>query len=214
MANPIPLQHGYYYHIYNKGINGINLFYENKNYEYFLKLYEKYIDPIADTFAWCLMPNHFHLLVRIKEEKEIKINQLSNSVRVWNPDRVENNEGEKKVKSIHLYFSDLFNAYCQAINKQEHRTGSLFQRPFKRKQIEQELYFKQLVMYIHNNPVKHGFADCIQDYPWSSYGNIISLTPTTVQRDMVLGWFNSRADFIEQHTGKPIMDNTDYFMIE
>ena len=66
-----PLLHGQYYHIYNCGINGDALFREKTNYEYFLRLYEKYIGPVTDTFAGCLMGNHFHLLVRIKEEKEI-----------------------------------------------------------------------------------------------------------------------------------------------
>lgn len=59
-----------YYHIYNRGINSCNLFEETPNYEHFLRLYEKYINPIADTYAYCLMKNHFHLLVRIKDEKK------------------------------------------------------------------------------------------------------------------------------------------------
>lgn len=49
--NPIPLENGKYYHIYNRGNNGIDLFYDKENYLHFLKLYQKYIDPIAETFA-------------------------------------------------------------------------------------------------------------------------------------------------------------------
>ena len=64
-----PLEYGNFYHIYNRGINGCNLFYDNENYEYFLHLYDKYILPVADTFAWVLMRNHFHLLVRIKKRR-------------------------------------------------------------------------------------------------------------------------------------------------
>ncbi|WP_423130327.1 transposase [Gaoshiqia sp. Z1-71] len=66
-----PLTYGHYYHIYNRGNNSCNIFREADNYEHFLELYDKYISPVADTFAWVLMPNHFHLLVRIKEEKDI-----------------------------------------------------------------------------------------------------------------------------------------------
>ncbi|MFA9388757.1 MAG: hypothetical protein ACERKD_03065 [Prolixibacteraceae bacterium] len=73
-----PLTYGNYYHIYNHGVANRDLFYTNDNYEYFLDLYNKYIDPIADTFAWVLMKNHFHLLVRIKDEV----------VNVFTPDRV------------------------------------------------------------------------------------------------------------------------------
>ena len=65
------IDYGQYYHIYNRGINSCDIFKEAENYDYFLKLYNKYISPIADTFAWVLMPNHFHLLIRVREENEI-----------------------------------------------------------------------------------------------------------------------------------------------
>ena len=68
---------GSYYHIYNRGINSCNLFGETANYEYFLTLYDHYISPIADTFAWVLMPNHFHVLIRIKNEDEIISSNLT-----------------------------------------------------------------------------------------------------------------------------------------
>lgn len=65
------LQYETFYHIYNQGINGCSIFRENINYEYFLGLYDKYILPVADTYAWVLMGNHFHFLVRIKSQKDI-----------------------------------------------------------------------------------------------------------------------------------------------
>ncbi len=66
------LDYGKFYHIYNCGINGCNLFNEPDNYQYFLGLYDKHISLVADTYAWVLMPNHFHLLVRIKDEADIR----------------------------------------------------------------------------------------------------------------------------------------------
>ena len=71
MTNPEPLQYGQYYHIYNRGNSGGVLFHQERNYPYFLSLYAKYIEPIAETYAYCLMSNHFHLLVRIKAEEEL-----------------------------------------------------------------------------------------------------------------------------------------------
>ena len=59
------LSHSTYYHIYNRGYNRQDLFYEEQNYLYFLQRYEHHICPVADTFAHCLMKNHFHLLVRV-----------------------------------------------------------------------------------------------------------------------------------------------------
>jgi len=66
MQTVIPLQPGQYYHIYNRGVNRTNIFVEERNYVYFLKLYAKHISPVAETFAYCLLRNHFHLLVRIR----------------------------------------------------------------------------------------------------------------------------------------------------
>ena len=65
-----PLEEGQFYHIYNRGINGENLFKEERNYAYFLQQYAKYLEPVVQTFAYCLLPNHFHLLVRVKTLEE------------------------------------------------------------------------------------------------------------------------------------------------
>jgi putative transposase len=75
-----PLSPGGYYHIFNRGNNGENVFLEKRNYPYFLSLYTKYIEPIAETFAFCLLRNHFHLLVRIKTEEEFRISIQTSQV--------------------------------------------------------------------------------------------------------------------------------------
>lgn len=77
MTQPIPLEFDRYYHIYNRGNNRENLFRKPDNYHYFLQLYTKHIHPITDTFAYCLLPNHFHLLVRIKAVAEICQDQVN-----------------------------------------------------------------------------------------------------------------------------------------
>jgi len=176
------LEYGKYYHIYNCGINGCDLFKEVTNYEYFLRLYDRHISEIADTYAWVLMRNHFHLLVRIKDLTGI-----------------ENLSG---LKPPHQYFSNLFNAYTKAFNKKYSRHGSLFERAFKRKNIGTETYFRQVVLYIHNNPVHHGFCEHPLDYPWSSYLTCVSAKPTKLQRDTVIGWFDSVGNFKYMHEEK------------
>jgi hypothetical protein len=67
MPTPVALQPGQYYHIFNRGNNGETLFREQRNYPYFLSLYAKYIEPVAEIYAYCLLKNYFHLLVRIKD---------------------------------------------------------------------------------------------------------------------------------------------------
>ena len=185
-SSHIPLDHESYYHFYNRGINRCDLFRETKDYKHFLRLYEKYIEPIADTYAWVLMPNHFHLLIRIKSEKEI-----------LKPDRLAIHDASKPVrlKAPHQYFSNLFNAYSKYINKKYQRTGSLLERPFKRKLVEDEAYLRRLVLYIHNNPIHHGFTDIHVDYPWSSYLTCVSMKPTKLLKKEVIDWFDDEANF-------------------
>ncbi len=79
----IPLEPNYFYHIYNRGINGCPIFRESSNYEHFLSIYDKYISNVADTYAWVLMGNHFHLLVKILNPKVLKTLRVSKTFGVW-----------------------------------------------------------------------------------------------------------------------------------
>lgn len=191
MEAKVPLLHGNYYHIYNRGNNGIDVFLEPENQYHFLRLYAKYIEPIADTYAWCLLKNHFHLLVRIKDKSEIVVSDLT-----------YNTTEKPKVIEPSRQFSHLFNAYTQAVNKKYHRTGSLFEKNFERKLVSSEKYFKQLIFYIHNNPVQHGFVKQMSLYPWSSYDSIVSEKPTMIKRNEVLALYGDKENFVCYHGGQ------------
>ena len=198
-----PILHGNYYHIYNRGNNGIDIFFENENYYHFLRLYAKYIEPIAETYAWCLLKNHFHLLVRIKEKVEIVQNELTYST-------------TEKPKTIDpsRQFSHLFNAYTQAVNKRHNRTGSLFETTFERKLVSSEKYFQQLIFYIHNNPVHHGFVKQMSLYPWSSYETIISNKPTKLKRAEVIELFGDVENFLLYHNHEQNSNEINNLIIE
>jgi putative transposase len=179
MSKPLPLEHGKTYHIYNRGNNRENIFVEERNYPYFLKLYARHILPIADTFAYCLMRNHFHLLVRIKTEEETR--------RVL------------KTLRVSQIFSNFFNAYAKAINTAYGRTGSLFEHPFGRIEVTSEAYYSRLVIHIHQNPQKHGFVCNFADWPYSSYQMLLSAQPTHLKRDDVLQWFGGTDNLAAAH---------------
>ena len=185
MSKPEPLQYGQYYHIYNRGNNGETLFRERRNYLYFLGLYAKYIEPIAGTFAYCLLRNHFHFLVQIKDWS--KDWQCSEHCQSLQPSRA---------------FSNLFSTYTKAFNKAYQRTGSLFEKPFKRKLVASDRYFVALVVYIHKNPQRHHFVDDLVDWPFSSYHAILSDKPSRIQRADVLDWFGSRSSFQAVHSAR------------
>ena len=183
MSNLIPLQFGCCYHIFNRGINRENIFVEEDNYRYFLELFAKHILPIADLYAYCLLPNHFHLLVRIKTEIDLT--------------GFENLSGLPRPSQK---FSNLFNAYAKAFNKRYNRTGSLFQRPFRRVVVTSNAQLFHLVTYIHRNPEKHGLVDDFQDWPYSSYQTLVAETEDTcLNWAEVMSWFGAISNFKHSH---------------
>ena len=185
---------GRYYHIYNRGTNGEVLFKHPAYYEEFLQLYSKYIVPVADTLAYCLMSNHFHLLIRVKDEHEIRTFEELN---MFVKDESKQNPLKKPTPSNQ--FKHLFLTYTKKINSAYHRTGSLFEHPFERRMIETENYLRDCVVYIHNNPVKDGFSKKAADHKWSSYNAIISKKPTLIEREFVLNLFGGVENFKNFH---------------
>jgi len=172
-----------YYHIYNHAVCKENLFIQPENYLFFLKRYAYYLNPVVDTFAYCLMPNHFHLAVRIKPENELiayfelvgnlkkkSKSQIPKPLRFPKPERFhESFEGKNLSVLISKQFSNLFNSYAKSFNKQQNRRGNLFEQKFKRKHINSEEYFRQLIHYIHFNPVHHQFVEDLRNWKYSSF---------------------------------------------
>ncbi len=215
MSFTTPLYPGEVYHIYNRGINRENIFNEDRNYHYFLDLYSRHIAPVADTFAYSLLKNHFHLMVRIKEERDKNLSGSNTGARVKNLTGSEANlsgyhiggRGENLTGSeanlsgsdVSWAFANFFNAYAKGINKTYRRTGTLFQRPFGRRWVYSNEYFLVLIAYIHQNPQKHGLVADFREWPFSSYNALISEKPTRLVRDEVLEWFQGREQFIAFH---------------
>jgi REP element-mobilizing transposase RayT len=117
-----------------------------------LDLFRKYISPIADLYAYCLLPNHFHLLLKIKDYEDL----------------MNKNNSENIIK---VQFGTFFGTYTKAINKIYHRTDSLFEGRFKRKLIKSNLHFYQTIAYIHQNPQKHRLVADYREWEHSSYWN-------------------------------------------
>lgn len=184
------------YHIYNHA-NGFELIFKNpENYKFFMERYEKYILPIADTLAYCLMPNHFHLLICIKNEKDIVVAMDGKSLLNKYYSTESSIDREKIIgQYISKQFANLFSSYTQAFNKVYGRMGSLFMKNFKRKLVDSEEYLKDLIIYIHQNPVKHGFVFNPVDWKYSSYGKILSDKETFLLKNEVIELFGDVDNF-------------------
>ncbi len=190
------MQPGNFYHIYNRGNNKQDIFFEEKNYKYFLKLFDKYLSHFVDVYAYCLMPNHFHFLVRIKE-----IDQTSE---VFKTSEVYEERGSKKLTPLEKAFKDFFISYAKGINKAHNRTGSLFQAKFRKKEIIDNSYFTSIIQYIHANPIKVKLCCNYMDYKYSSYNAIVGTGNTHVKRNEVLDWFGTKEIFVKVHEEKKL----------
>jgi len=168
------LEKDYFYHIYNRGINGCKIFHKDENYSYFLSLFSKYLNNHISLFAYCLMGNHYHFVFRVNEDGKFVTQQLSN----------------------------LFNAYAKAFNKQQNRTGSLFEKHFKRIRLHSDDYLKNLILYVHTNPVKHRLLSDFRDYRFSSYNEIVYDNSVLIDTNEVIGLFDDIENFKYSHQYK------------
>ena len=206
-----PLTYGTFFHIYNRGNNGENIFIQERNYYYFTELWWKYISPIAETWAFSLLRNHFHAAVWIKNKEDLhpdltglKSDSVNPNLRADKDATPSDSYGDlsglmKKLKEPSQYFSNFFNAYSRGVNIATQRTGTLFERPFNRIPVDTESYLMRLIVYIHQNPQKHQFVTDFRDWNYSSYHDLVSNAPTRLQREKVLQLFGSREDFIRIH---------------
>ncbi len=166
-----------YYHIFNQAINKEKIFKEYSDYQFFLAKLRKLVAPNIDFYAFCLLPNHFHLLIKPKPKEKIIGCESTN-------------ESLRKFLQI----------YVQYFNKKYERRGSLFLKSFRRIEISDDAYLKYLVFYIHYNPQKHSVIKDFAKYEFSSYQIFFRDQSTNLRRNEVLSWFNnSREDLINHH---------------
>lgn len=184
-----PIEPDRFYHLYNRGVNGETIFRTERNYLFFLKKIKENLLTVCDLYGYCLMPNHFHLLVRIKSEET-----LQSLVKVQNVDKAK--EGLHAPQNIFSkQFSKVFNSYSQAFNKENNRHGALIESPFKRKLVDSEEYLRNCIIYIHRNPQYEDFVS----YPYSSYRDLLNSATSFLKKEEVIGWFEDKENFIFCH---------------
>ncbi len=175
-------EEGNFYHIYNRSIDSQPLFKSDGNYKFFLKKFDQYLSGVLDVYAYCLLGNHFHLLIRVKEN----LKNLN-----WNDLSVHD--------IVSKQFRVFFQSYALAFNIQHKRIGTLFQTPFKRAEVNDEFYLTRLIYYIHANPQKHKLIVDFRDWRWSSYNRILLDTDTKLKKQDVLDWFGGKAEYLKFH---------------
>ena len=157
-----PYMQGQFYHFYNRGAHRVSIFLEAENYLFVLRKLKHYCGELTLTsIAYCLMPNHYHFLIR--------------------------QDGET---SAGLLPQRIFNSYTKAYNKRYEHTGTLFEGNYKVVEVKTESHLVSLCRYIHGNPVKHSIVDDLRDWPYSNYLEWIEERPgTLVDRAFVQAYY-------------------------
>ncbi|MCD4694592.1 MAG: hypothetical protein K8S16_00015 [Bacteroidales bacterium] len=198
---------GYTYHIYNRGNNKNMIFFQEENYLFFLKKVRKELSDYFNFLAYCLMPNHFHFLVQVKE-LSYSSNDFKSSdewLKVRNSSDDSKSSDEYLSKQISKQIAILLRSYTRAINKQENRTGSLFQQKTKAKCLNEmnngkNNYVVACFNYIHQNPYSSGLVDKLEDWKFSSFLDYAALRSGTLcDQTLALEMVNyNKENFIEQ----------------
>jgi putative transposase len=196
--NTQPLTEGSYFHIYNRGVNGEDIFKEQRNYYYFLQQYTLYCSDVLETWGYALLKNHFHLLVYVKENVFVPAYKGVGIVKL----------------NASKQLSHFFNSYAQSVNKAFNRTGALFETPFERKLIDADNYLRAMIYYCHYNPQKHEFVKDFKDWEFSSYHSILENNNSIVASQKVLDWFGGGVAFKNAHAGRFEKNDMDRFAIE
>jgi putative transposase len=244
----LPILPEHCYHIFNRGNEKRRIFFEKENYFYFLKRYSDYTVNYFDTYSYCLLDNHFHLLLKPKSADEILTAALKDFEHIdatfynryvvaWmkgigyagadggidltvleellnllpqhstpphitythdHPTHMEQLDFKTQLCSYFLSerLRRFMLSYAKSINKQQDRTGSLFQKAFRRKHVYGTESLKKVATYIHHNVIHHNYAHYYEAYQWSSYETIISQKETRLKRDELLSWYAGLEHFI------------------
>ncbi len=188
------------YHLYNRGNNSQQVFFTDSDYRLFLERCPRFLEPIAEIFAYCLLPNHFHLLVRLRPAAEL-----------WpileKKDKVLKEHMRTMPDFLSDQISNWFNSFAKTMNHRHNRNGNLFKRPFQRKEIGDELQLLQTIRYIHKNPQRHRLTEDFRTWRFSSYTSFFSGKPTRLRREEVLEWFGGMDLFRAFHEGQQEEDS-------
>lgn len=207
-----PIKEGYFYHIYNRGAGKADLFYSEKDYLKFIEKYFFYLFVSVETYAYCLLKNHFHFLIRVRTFNEQE--EIFQFVKANYPEGTFYGDQFNTPKPFYAskQLSHLMNSYTKSLNLRIDRTGTLVESTFKRKRVVDESNFNHLACYIHRNPIHHKIRAGYSDYPYSLYNQILNEGKTFLEKGRLLDQFGGRQNFIEAHREFKEMLGEEYYL--
>ncbi|TAK34936.1 MAG: hypothetical protein EPO28_15395 [Saprospiraceae bacterium] len=206
MSKPqVPYIPGEIYHVFNHANGWELVFREEENFRYFLQKYGEAMPPLLETLAYCLLPNHFHSLVRVRPKETLAVfYRQKHGLPPLSPGDAKGLAGPDFNKIVRQEFGNFLGGYARAFNNWHERMGSLFMQNTKRKLVGTPQYFKNVIHYIHCNAMHHDFVAYPEAWPHSSYHAFLSDKPTKLAREQGLQWFGGVEAFVQFHQKPPL----------
>ncbi len=214
------LNPNYVYHIYNRGNQKQPIFFKEENYLFFLRKARKELTPYCDILAYCLMPNHFHFLVYVKEAPCHPMTSKAEGLKL-KPTTQGFEQGHrmttfssKEVNPLSNGIAVLLRSYTRAVQIQEIFTGSLFQQKTKAKEISDWSYLLTCATYIHQNPFKAKLVTQMEDWVFSSFKDYCGLRGGTLcNKELLLQLSGIRPDEDFRQLSYNMIKDEDLLMI-
>lgn len=187
-----PLLPGNTYHLFSRAIGDDKIFVCDENYRFFLAKLKGYTNCVCTLYAYTLIPNHFHLLVKIHTNDQL-IRCYEDTYDV--DYHVMNHDLSAFVMKK---FSNFLNCYAKSFNSIYDRKGSLFIHRMCRTRITKESGFYKVLWYIHKNAVHHGLANEVGEWRYDSFNAILNEDHSNVS-DEILKWFGGKREYIQFH---------------
>ena len=197
-----PFEFQKHYHILFRSIDGISLFKTEKEHIFFLEKWKRFTDPVFETWAYSLLDNHTHFIVKVKQQQEV-IQMLSaltedaktKAIQEFLEKKEDTLIGQIVERQINSFMVSFTNTYNNIIE----RRGGLFQQPFRRSLIATDAHLQQAIVYAHANAQKHKLVKDFKTHRFNSYHAILDRNETFVNFTAVLNFFDGIDKFISIH---------------
>lgn len=186
-----------------RSVDGLKLFFSENDRQFYLRQFAEYFGPVLDCFAFNLLDNHSHFVVRVKDVESLHqaISLVPKQFRTRPMQIFADDPSDNTIIRVMLerQVNSFMASYAKGTNKVYSRKGGLFQSPFRRSFIASDSHLQQAIIYTHANTQKHGIVKDFKDYPYTSYHEILAGRSKNVKADFVLSVFGGREVFIQVH---------------
>jgi hypothetical protein len=194
----------HYYHLLFRSIDGIPLFTNQKQSRFFLEKFNRYSKEIFQCWAYSLLDNHAHFIIKVKPEELVKkkIIELSVDERTKAMIRLLEKPGKEFMlfdEVAERQINRFMVSYANTYNNFSERKGGVFQQPFRRSLIAEETHLLQAVIYVHANAQKHQLFSDFKDHPFNSYQEILSGDSILIDSKILIDFFGGKENYINLH---------------